>query len=256
MKLIDTHTHLYLPEFDSDREDVVKNALETGVEKMFLPNINSGTIKGMLKLCEEFPGIIYPMMGLHPGSVKENYLEELKIVTEHIYDGAYIAVGEIGIDLYWDKTFILQQLDAFEKQIKMAIELDLPIVIHARNSFPEIFKILDNFSNSGIRGVFHSFTGGKKEVEKVLNYDFYLGINGIVTFKNSGLDKIVTQIPLSRILLETDSPYLSPVPLRGKRNESSHVYYINEFLSKLFKISPDQLAEITFANSSELFKMS
>jgi TatD DNase family protein len=256
MQLIDTHTHLYLPEFDTDRQVVVQKAMDAGVEKMFLPNIDSGTIESMLLLCRKHPGIIYPMMGLHPGSVKENYGEELKIIKEHIYKGGYIAVGEIGIDLYWDKNFVSRQQDAFEKQIMLAIEVNLPIVVHARNSFNEIFNILDKYTGSGLKGVFHSFTGGLNEVERILKYDFYFGINGIVTFKNSGLDKVVTYIPLNRILLETDSPYLSPVPKRGFRNESAHVVFINEFIAKLFNMSSEKFAETTSANALELFKLS
>jgi TatD DNase family protein len=255
MTLIDTHTHLYLPEFDTDRHFVVKNALEAGIEKMFLPNIDSGTIDKMLQLCQDFPKVFYPMMGLHPGSVKENYLDELKIVKEHIFAGQYIAVGEIGIDLFWDKTFLKQQFTAFEMQIEIAHELNLPIVIHARDSFNEIFSILDNFVGTGLKGVFHSFTGGLAEVVKIITYDFFFGINGIITFKNSGLDKIVPEIPLNRILLETDSPYLSPVPKRGIRNESIHLIYINNFLAKLFNIMPEQFAEITTANAQELFNL-
>jgi TatD DNase family protein len=255
MKLIDTHTHLYLPEFDNDRENIVKKALHAGVEKMFLPNIDSGTINGMMQMCIDYPGNLYPMMGLHPGSVKENYLEEIAIITKNLSQGGYIAIGETGIDLYWDKTFKVQQFDAFEKQINLALELNLPIVIHSRNSFTEIFAILDKYSGSGLRGVFHSFTGGISETEKILGYDFYFGINGIVTFKNSGLDKVIPHIPLNRILLETDSPYLSPVPKRGGRNESSHTVYINEFLAKIYNKSSGYFAEITSANAEELFKL-
>ncbi len=254
MALTDTHTHLYLREFDADREKVIQNALDAGIERMFLPNIDSGTIEAMLKLCRSYPKSMFPMIGLHPGSVKENYVDELKTVREQALTGGFIAIGEIGIDLYWDKTFFPQQQDAFEKQIELAKELNLPIVIHARNSFQEIFNILDKHAGSGLRGVFHSFTGGLAEAAKILKYDFYLGINGIVTFKNAGLDKVVSQIPLNRLLLETDSPYLSPVPKRGSRNESSHLIYINEFLAKLLSVSPDQFAEITSANASELFK--
>ncbi len=256
MALIDTHTHLYLPEFDSDRQDVVKKAMEAGVEKMFLPNIDSGTVAGMLKLCKEYPRVMFPMMGLHPGSVKEDYQDELSNIKEHLFKGSYIAIGEIGIDLYWDKTFLSQQMDAFEQQILIARELNLPVVIHARDSFSEIFSVLDKYKNSGLKGVFHSFTGGSAEAEKILEYGFYFGINGIVTFKNSGLDKVVSQIPVEHILLETDSPYLSPVPKRGTRNESSHVKYINDFLAKLFMMVPDSFAEITSNNANQLFKTS
>jgi len=253
--LIDTHTHLYLPEFDADREQVIQNALDKGIEKMFLPNIDSGTIDGMMQLCRNYPGIMFPMIGLHPGSVKENYTDELKIISELAYKGGFIAIGEIGIDLYWDTKFSQQQNDAFEKQLILAKELNLPVVIHARNSFNEIFSILEKHAGSGLRGVFHSFTGGLEELAKILSYDFYIGINGIVTFKNSGLDKIASEIPLDRLLLETDSPYLSPVPKRGIRNQSAHAYYINEFLAKIYKISPEKLAGITTKNATELFKL-
>ena len=222
---------------------------------MLLPNIDSGSIEGMLQLCRDYPGRIFPMMGLHPGSVKENYAEELKIITESGSSGDMVAIGEIGIDLYWDKTYYPQQVHAFDTQIQLALELDLPIVIHARNSFAEIFQILDKYKGGGLKGVFHSFTGGLEEVQKIIQYDFYFGINGIVTFKKSGLDQIVKEIPMNRILLETDSPYLSPVPKRGLRNESSHLIYINEFLAKLFGISPQNLAETTSGNALELFKL-
>lgn len=255
MKLIDTHTHLYLPEFDADRETVLKNAFESGLDKIFLPNIDSGTIKGMLDLCDSYPGKIFPMMGLHPGSVKEDYQDELKIVKEHIDRGGFLAVGEIGIDLYWDKTYLNQQLIAFKSQIEYAIAADLPIVIHARNSFNEIFEVLDTFKSNGIRGVFHSFTGGLPELERIRQYDFYIGINGIVTFKNSGLAEVIKQFPLNRILLETDSPYLSPVPKRGMRNESAHLVYINDFMANLFSLTPEKFAEISSDNAAELFNL-
>lgn len=255
MTLIDTHTHLYLPEFDVDRHAVVKNALEAGIEKMFLPNIDSGTIDAVLQLCLDFPKVCYPMMGLHPGSVRENYIDELEIIKEHIHAGQYIAIGEIGIDLYWDKTFLKQQFSAFDQQLEIAGDMHLPVVIHARDSFNEIFSILDNHKESGLKGVFHSFTGGFAEVEKIIAYDFFFGINGIVTFKNSGLDKVVDKIPLNRILLETDSPYLSPVPKRGFRNESMHLKYINDFLARLFNYTPEQFAEITSANALDLFNI-
>ena len=255
MTIIDTHTHLYLPEFNNDRHKVVENALNAGVNKMFLPNIDSSSIQGMMALCNEYPGIFYPMMGLHPGSVRANYREELKIIEEFIIKGGYIAIGEIGIDLYWSKTFKMQQLEAFERQIRIAIEFKLPVVIHARNSFDEIFGILDLYAGEGLRGVFHSFTGGPAEVEKIKSYDFYFGINGILTFKNSGLDRVVSKIPVDRLLIETDSPYLSPVPKRGKRNESSYLCFINEFLSKVFITSPEKMAEITSSNAMKLFNL-
>lgn len=253
LNMIDTHTHLYLPEFGPDRALVVENALKAGVQKMFLPNIDSSTVAGMMELCATYPGIFFPMMGLHPGSVKENYPDEIKIVEENLATGDYIAVGEVGIDLYWDKSFLSQQLVAFDTQIRLALEMNLPVVIHARESFREIFNILDKYADSGLTGVFHSFTGGLAEVEKILSYDFFFGINGIVTFKNSNIAETVRHIPINRILLETDSPYLSPVPKRGIRNESSHLLYINEFLARILNKSAEQMADITTSNAKQLF---
>lgn len=255
MALIDTHTHLYLPEFELDRHQMVNNAIDAGISKMLIPNVDSDTIPGMLQLCNDFPDICYPMMGLHPCSVKENYLDELAIVKERVCKENYIAIGEIGIDLYWDKSFLNEQIDALHQQINLAISLDLPIVIHARDSFAEIFDILDQYKKSELKGVFHSFTGGLDEVRKIAEYDFYYGINGIVTFKNSGLDKAVKEIPLNRILLETDSPYLSPVPKRGKRNESSFLIYINDFVAGIYGISPVELAQTTSNNALKLFNL-
>jgi len=255
MPLIDTHAHLYLSEFQSDRHEMVRNAINSGVEKMLLPNIDSLSIEGMLALCKDFPGVCFPMMGLHPCSVKENFPDEMAIVKENLFGGDFIAVGEIGIDLYWDKSFLSQQIKAFEMQIEFGLEKNLPIVIHARESFSEIFTVLNQYKNSGLKGVFHSFTGGLAEVEEIKKFDFYFGINGIVTFKNSGLAKIVQEIPLNRIVLETDSPYLSPVPKRGVRNESAHVRFVNDFLAALLAVSPDQMAEITSQNATTLFNL-
>lgn len=253
--MIDTHTHLYLDQFKNDRKEVLERAINSGIEKILLPNIDSGTIKSMFDLVKDFPGICHPMIGLHPGSVTENYLDELEQINIFRKKNQFIAIGEIGIDLYWDKKFRIQQEKVFSIQIEWAKETGLPIVIHSRESFNEIFKILDELYEPGLKGVFHSFTGGAKEVEKIMEYDFYYGINGIVTFKNSDLGEIVKNIPQERILLETDSPYLSPIPYRGKRNESSYLRYICDFLAKKLGLSYSDMEKLTTRNAIDLFKL-
>ena len=255
MDLIDSHTHLYLDQFDSDRKEVIERAMEAGVSKLFLPNIDSSTVKAMLNMQDSFPGTCYAMMGLHPTSVKEDYTKELELVREWFEKERFIAVGEIGIDLYWDKTFQKEQEAAFEQQLKLALQYDLPAVIHARDSFNEIFNVLDKVWEKGMKGVFHSFTGGAEEVRKIAEYDFYFGINGIVTFKNSGLGDVVRDIPVNRIILETDSPYLAPVPKRGKRNESGYITYIAGKLSDLLEISLEDTARLTSENARLLFNI-
>ena len=253
MEFIDTHTHLYLNQFDPDRSEVVKRAVINKVTHLLLPNIDSGSIGAMLKMREDFPEVCLPMMGLHPTSVKDQYEQELLVVENWLNEDSFIAIGEIGIDLYWDKKYITNQLEAFEVQIKWAKERNLPIVIHARNSFREIFSVLDKHADQRLRGVFHSFTGNSDEALKILEYGFYLGINGIITFKNSGLDKIVKNIPPEKLLLETDSPYLAPIPERGRRNESSYIPYIAKTLADIYYISIDKIAGITTDNARNLF---
>lgn len=222
---------------------------------MFLPNIDARTIVPMLELVDRFPENCFPMMGLHPTSVKEDYQDVLEEIKSHLDKRKFIAIGEIGIDLYWDKTFINEQKEAFSMQIEWAKKLQLPIVIHARDSFNEIFEVLDNIWEEGLRGVFHSFSGDLRQAEKALSYQFYLGINGIVTFKNSALADIVAKVPVERILLETDAPFLSPAPLRGKRNESCNILHIAKKISEIYNLSLSQLAEITSKNALNLFKL-
>ncbi len=253
--LIDTHTHLYLEEFDQDRAEVVDRALKSGIEKLLLPNIDTLTIQSLKKMVNDFPEICYPMMGLHPGSVKQNYEEDLEFMYDLIKKENFIGIGEIGIDLYWDKSFQKEQEIAFEKQLDWAKEFNLPAIIHSRDSFDEIFQVMDRLFNHGLRGVFHSFTGGKKELEKIKEYDFYIGINGISTFKNSELKEILPIIPKNRLLLETDSPFLAPVPKRGRRNESSYLKYINDFIAGYLSIPIRELEELTTQNAVELFKL-
>jgi len=254
MNLIDTHTHLFVTEFDKDRYEVINNAVNSGISKMILPGINSSYVNVQLKTVETFPGICYPAAGLHPSDVNKDFEKELRIVENNLKTGKYIAVGEIGIDLYWDKTFEEEQKIAFEKQIILAKKYQLPIIIHVRDSFKEVFEITDKHNDNDLTGIFHSFTGTKKDAEKIIEYKgFKIGINGIVTFKNSGLDKIVKEIELNNIVLETDSPYLSPVPKRGKRNESSHLIYIAEKIAEIKETSLDEIADVTNQNTAEVF---
>ncbi len=255
MHLIDTHTHLYLPEFDSDRDETVNRAVSCGVAKMLMPNIDVGSVNRMISAAARYPGICFPMLGLHPTSVKEDYilqLDELELLfTKH----KFIAIGEIGIDLYWDKTFIKEQIEALRRQIDFALIKELPVVIHSRDSFPEVFSILEEYEGKGLKGVMHAFTGSKKDAERATDLGLKLGIGGIVTFKNSGLDRVITGTSPENIILETDSPYLAPVPHRGKRNESSYICIINKKLAEIYGMSEEDVARITFANSSKLFNI-
>ena len=254
--LVDTHAHLYLKEFEADQQDVILAAKQKGIAKILLPNIDSSTVGDLNKMCLQFPNYCYPMMGLHPGSVNQEYEKELDIIKKELDEGNYIAIGEIGIDLYWDSTFLKEQIAAFELQIDWAKEFGLPIVIHARDSFAEIFQVLDEKIDDRLFGVFHCFTGDLAEVEKILNYkSFLFGIGGILTFKNAGLDKVVTHIPLNKIILETDAPYLAPVPFRGKRNESAYVNYVVEKLAEVKGEPTNQIIRQTGINVAELFKL-
>ncbi len=255
MILIDTHTHLYLNAFNNDREEVVARALADGVKYMLLPNIDSSSVKGMQALCDRFPENCFPMMGLHPTSVKGNFREELKMVEDLLASNNYFGVGETGIDLYWDKTWYREQVEAFNRQIDLAIAYDLPLIIHARESFTEIFRVLENRDTGGLRGVFHCFTGDVGQAKHATALDFKLGIGGVLTYKNSGLDQVVSEIGLNELILETDAPYLSPVPHRGKRNESAYVLHVAEKLSEILNISIEEVAEATTHNASELFNM-
>tara|TARA_Y100000741_G_scaffold274433_1_gene214401 strand:+ start:99 stop:866 length:768 start_codon:yes stop_codon:yes gene_type:complete len=255
MQLVDTHTHLYLDQFNNDLELVMQRAFEIGVEKLIFPAIDSSYLKKMLDIKNKYPDNIFLMSGLHPVYVKENYKEELEKVSLSLKNHKFIAIGEIGIDLYWDKTFLKQQQDAFEYQIRLAIANDLPIVIHSRESFDEIFEILDNENCKKLRGVFHCFTGSMNQAKRAIDLGFKLGIGGVVTFKNGGLDKFIDQINLENIVLETDSPYLAPVPYRGKRNESYYIKYVLNKLSEIYNISETKIAEITNQNSIDLFKI-
>ena len=253
MNLIDTHTHLFSSQFDDDRHLIVQNAIEKGVSKMLLPNINSQTIDAMHKLCADFPTHCFPMMGLHPCDVKENYLEELQIVKSYLDKGSYVAVGEIGIDLYWDKSTLNIQQEAFKYQIQLAKKYKLPIVIHCREAFDEIFEVLETEKDDDLFGVFHCFTGNLEQAHQAISYNMKLGIGGVATFKNGKIDQFLNQINLKHIVLETDAPYLAPTPYRGKRNESVYIIKVLEKLSHIYNVSLEAIASITTQNSKEVF---
>ena len=255
--IIDTHAHLYAEEFSEDQTEVFIRAAAAGVHYFLLPNINSESIPLMEKLMKEQKNTI-PMMGLHPSYVKENWMEELKIIETHLFKNPskYCAVGEIGMDLFWDKTFIEAQKIVFRTQISWAKKLKLPIAIHARDAFDEIFEILDEENDESLKGVFHCFTGNLEQAAKILDYGgFKLGIGGVITYKNSGLTEVLNSIELKHLVVETDAPYLSPVPFRGKRNESAYLSYIIEKISGIYKLSDAIIAEVTSQNAIELFQL-
>jgi len=254
MQLTDTHTHLYLSEFQDDLETVLAHSRNLGIGRIFMPNIDSSTIGSLEKVCADHSDLCFPMMGLHPCSVKEDFEKELELVKAQLDQGLYYGVGEIGMDLYWDKTFLTQQEKAFRKQIQWAKDMGLPIIIHARNSFDEIFQIVDELNDENLGGIFHCFSGSLEQAEKIIEYGgFKLGIGGVVTFKNAGLDKVVEQLDLGHLVLETDSPYLAPAPFRGKRNETPYLIHIAERIAQLKNTSIEQVAAITTANATEIF---
>jgi TatD DNase family protein len=252
--LIDTHSHIYLEQFNDDREAVVARSVEAGVEKILLPNIDSSSITDMLQLEESYPEICAAMMGLHPGSVKENWEEELQLVEDWFAKRSFIAVGEIGIDLYWDKTFQEEQKIVFARQIQLAQKLGLPFIIHSRNSFPEVFHVLEENYVGKYTGVFHAFSGSVEQGQKAIEMGFMLGIGGVVTYKNAGLNKTVQKLGIDHLVLETDSPYLTPVPHRGKRNESAYIVIIADYLADMFGLSRQMVAEITSKNAKKVFR--
>ena len=255
MQFIDTHSHLYSSQFDEDRTQAINDAISAGVSTILLPNISSEYTKGMLEVCGEFPENCFPMMGLHPCDVNEDNIEgELLHVEQELAKGKYIAVGEIGLDLYWDKTKLEIQKKAFIHQIELAKKYKLPIAIHVRDSFAEAIEIIEKLNDESLSGVFHCFTGRVEDAQRVINLgDFYLGIGGVLTFKNSGLDKTIAKIELQNLILETDAPYLAPTPFRGKRNESKYIVNIAEKLSEVHKIDIEDVAKITTLNAKKLF---
>ena len=255
MQLIDTHTHLYLPDFDSDRDEMISRASGNGVEKLLMPNINLHTVEAMLSASSGYEGICFSMLGLHPTSVKDDYQYQLEELEKIFSDHHFIAIGEIGIDLYWDRTHLNEQLEAMKKQVIFALKVGLPVVVHSRDSFPEVFSVLNEFAGTGLKGVLHAFSGTLNDALKAVKMGFMLGIGGPLTYKNSKLDIIVKETGIENIVLETDSPYLAPVPFRGQRNESSYIRIINKKLADIFGISEEESARITYENSCHLFKI-
>lgn len=257
MQLIDSHTHIFADEFNHDRSEVIQRAKDAGVIAMVMPNINGQSVDSLLSVTKQYPNYCFPCMGLHPTSVKGNFENELASVQSWLEKEKFYAVGEIGIDLYWDRTFLEQQKEAFRQQLKLAKKFRLPVVIHARNSFNEIFEIVDNENDETLSGVFHSFSGSLADYKHIMNYgNFLVGIGGIVTYKNGGVDKVLQDIDLAKVILETDSPYLSPVPQRGKRNESTNLVFIADKIAEIKGISVQNVASITTANAVKLFSLS
>lgn len=250
--MIDTHSHIYGPEFDDDRADVLQRAMQAGVDKVLLPNINEESIASMLQVAGEYPGVCYPMMGLHPEDVKEDWSEVLDRMETKL-DGM-IAVGEVGLDFYWDSTFRKEQIDAFERQICWAKEHGLPLVVHMRKAEQELLEAMERHKSDGLRGVFHCFGGSKETAARMLKHEgFVLGIGGVVTFKNSRLAETLRHVPLDRIVLETDAPYLAPVPCRGKRNEPSYVVHVAKFLSNIYNVSLEEVNAVTNSTVGRVF---
>lgn len=253
MIITDTHTHLYSEEFDQDRDEMIQRAIKDGVSRFFIPAIDSSCTQAMYDLEKNYPDNVFLMMGLHPTYVKENYLEELQHVEEQLAKRKFYAIGEIGIDLYWDKTHLSEQQMAFRKQIQLAKKYKMPIVIHCREAFDEIFEILEEEKSADLFGVFHCFTGTYEQALKAISYNMKLGIGGVVTFKNGKIDQFLSQIDLKHIVLETDSPYLAPVPFRGKRNESSYLVNVLDKLAQIYELSAKDIASVTTENSKVIF---
>nr|WP_315194916.1 TatD family hydrolase [uncultured Flavobacterium sp.] len=249
----DTHTHLYSEEFDLDRSEMMQRAIGNGVTRFFVPAIDSSCTQSMYDLERDYPNNVFLMMGLHPTYVKDNYLEELQHVEAELAKRKFIAIGEIGIDLYWDKTHLAEQQNAFRKQIQLAKKYKLPIIIHCREAFDEIFEILEEEKSPELFGIFHCFTGTYEQALQAISYNMKLGIGGVVTFKNGKIDQFLNKIDLKHIVLETDSPYLAPIPYRGKRNESSYLVNVADKLAQIYDVSTNEISTVTTNNSIEIF---
>lgn len=249
----DTHTHLYSDEFSSDLDLLISEAIAKGVQRFFLPNIDSTSVEGLTLLAEKYPEYCFPMMGLHPCSVKENWREELDCVEKLLDERRYVAVGEIGMDLFWDKTFVKEQEIVFKRQVELANNYKLPISIHSRESFEEIYKVLLQTKKEHPCGVFHCFTGNEDQAKRAIEMGFYLGIGGVVTFKNSGLDKTLKEVGLEHLVLETDAPYLAPVPFRGKRNQPEYIIKVAEKIAEIKDLTVEEVARVTTQNSEVIF---
>lgn len=253
--LIDTHSHIYLPEFDGDRLAMLTRAENEGVRVILMPAIDNESHPVMLSVESEFSGKCFAMMGLHPCSVKESYKQELELIRHHFNTRSFVAVGETGLDFYWDKTFTKEQYESFQIQIELALEFNIPVVIHSRNSIDECIKVISENQKGNLKGVFHCFSGNTEQAKRIIDLGFYLGIGGVVTFKNSGLDKVMLEIGMNNIVLETDAPYLAPVPFRGKRNECSYLKYVVEKLGEIKDISKEEIESITTRNAKNLFSI-
>lgn len=257
-KIIDTHSHLFVEEFDVDRSEVMQRAREVGVQHVLMPNIDLASVASMLQVCQEYRGFCYPMLGLHPTEVGADYpvvLSKLKALLDK-QPQTFLAIGEVGLDLYWDKTYKDEQIAALEEQIAWALEYDLPLVIHSREAFDEIYTLFSRYKDSSLRGIFHSFTGTADEAQALLEFPgFLLGINGVATFKKSTIPEALSHVPLTRVVVETDSPYLAPVPYRGKRNESAYVVRVVEKLAEIYGLTAESVAAQTYANAATLFRL-
>jgi len=253
--ITDTHTHLYSEAFDEDRKEMIDRALKLNVSRFFIPAIDSSYTEAMIQLEKAYPDNVFLMMGLHPTHVKENYKQELKHVENMLNQRPFYAIGEIGIDLYWDKSTLTIQQEAFKYQIKLAKRYKLPIIIHCREAFDEIFEVLDQEKSEDLFGIFHCFAGNLQQAHQAISYNMKLGIGGVVTFKNGKVDQFLNQIDLKHIVLETDAPYLAPVPFRGKRNESAYIIKVLEKLSLIYGVSEKQISEITTQNSKDIFNI-
>jgi TatD DNase family protein len=253
--LIDTHSHIYSEDFSSDVDEIIESAYNNDVKKIILPNIDSASVKRLLDLSNAYPHLCFPLMGLHPTSVDEDYKEELGAVEYWIEKLEFFGIGEIGIDLYWDKSFLNEQQDAFRHQLKLAKSKKLPVVIHVRNSFDEVYEIVEQEQDGTLKGIFHCFTGSYSEARKITDLGFLLGIGGVVTFKNSNLPEVIEKFELKNIVLETDAPYLAPVPKRGQRNESAYLVYIAQKVAEIFQVPVKEVAEMTTKNARSLFKI-
>jgi TatD DNase family protein len=255
MIITDTHTHLYSESFDTDRNEVIDRAIENGITRFFIPSIDSSYIESMYDLEKQYPEHIFLMAGLHPTHVKNDYKNELSIIVRQLEQRSFFAIGEIGIDLYWDKTMLREQQDAFRFQIQLAKKYSLPIVIHCRDAFNEVFEVIELEKSDDLNGIFHCFTGTFEQAKKAISYNMKLGIGGVVTFKNGKIGQYLSKIPISEIVLETDAPYLSPTPFRGKRNESAYLLHILEKVASIYKLERDVIARITTQNSIDIFKI-
>lgn len=252
--MIDTHAHIYDEKFKDDINEVIERAIEAGIEKIYLPNIDSTTIDDMLELELKYPDYCIPMMGLHPCSVNKNFEKELYIVEDWFSKREFVAVGEIGTDLYWEKSFFEQQKEAFNIQSEIALKNNIPIVIHCRDSIPETIELVSNIKNDNFRGIFHCFSGNLEQANEIIELGFYLGLGGVATFKNGGLEEVITNANFDKIVLETDSPYLAPVPYRGKRNEPYYVVEVAKKIAAIKNISIDEVGETTSRNALKIFK--